>query len=54
MINAAMRILYLSLIYGGSRGAALTGNELVPWVAGDAIDLEKDFPNVYAWLNRLK
>ncbi|KAF4160101.1 hypothetical protein CNMCM6069_009785 [Aspergillus lentulus] len=49
-----MRILYLSLIYGGSRGAALTGNEVVPWVAGDAIDLEEDFPNVYAWPNRLK
>ncbi|GFF75153.1 hypothetical protein IFM47457_03826 [Aspergillus lentulus] len=27
---------------------------VVPWVAGDATDLEKDFPNVYAWLNRLK
>jgi glutathione S-transferase len=23
-------------------------------VAGDAINLEKDFPNVHAWLNTLK
>jgi glutathione S-transferase len=28
--------------------------EVVPWVAGDAINLEKDFPNVHAWLNTLK
>ncbi|KAH9204809.1 glutathione S-transferase Ure2-like protein, partial [Leptodontidium sp. 2 PMI_412] len=28
--------------------------EIIPWVAGDAIDLEKDFPNVHAWLNTLK
>lgn len=28
--------------------------EVVPWVAGDGINLEKDFSNVHAWLNRLK
>lgn len=28
--------------------------EVVPWVAGDAIDLERDFPNVYLWLKTLK
>lgn len=28
--------------------------EVVPWVAGDAIDLETDFPNVHVWLDRLK
>jgi glutathione S-transferase len=28
--------------------------EVVPWVAADAIDLEKDFPNLHAWLRTLK
>jgi glutathione S-transferase len=28
--------------------------EIVPWVAGEEFDLEKSFPNVYAWLSNLK
>lgn len=28
--------------------------EIIPWMAGSAIYLEKDFPNVHAWLSRLK
>lgn len=28
--------------------------EIVPWIASDKIDLAKDFPNLYAWLNRIK
>lgn len=28
--------------------------EIIPWATGDAINLEKDFPNVHAWLNTLK
>ncbi|KAF1810789.1 glutathione S-transferase Ure2-like protein [Eremomyces bilateralis CBS 781.70] len=28
--------------------------DIIPWLAGDAIDLKKDFPNVHAWLNTLK
>lgn len=28
--------------------------EVVPWAAGDRVDLEKEFPNVHAWLSRLK
>ncbi|PGH00855.1 hypothetical protein AJ80_09107 [Polytolypa hystricis UAMH7299] len=27
--------------------------EVIPWVAGHAVDLEKDFPNVHAWLDRM-
>lgn len=27
--------------------------EVVPWAAGDRVDLEKEFPNVHAWLSRL-
>ncbi|KAJ5504568.1 hypothetical protein N7463_007442 [Penicillium fimorum] len=28
--------------------------EVVPWAAGDRVDLEKGFPHVHAWLIRLK
>lgn len=28
--------------------------EIIPWVARDDIDLEKDFPNVHTWLDRMK
>ncbi|GAD97287.1 hypothetical protein ATEG_06384 [Paecilomyces variotii No. 5] len=28
--------------------------EAVPWVAAGQIDLEKDFPKLYDWLNRIK
>lgn len=27
---------------------------IVPAITGDAFDLEKDFPNLNAWLNRVK
>ncbi|KAL2832864.1 glutathione S-transferase [Aspergillus cavernicola] len=27
---------------------------IIPWVAVDDVDMEKDFPNVHAWLERMK
>jgi glutathione S-transferase len=27
---------------------------VVPMITGNAFDLEKDFPNLNAWLNRIK
>ncbi|KAE8150202.1 glutathione S-transferase [Aspergillus avenaceus] len=34
--------------------AFITWFGVIPWITGDEIDMEKDLPNLYAWLQRMK